>query len=129
MAVKGSWTSWSWDNKNRRYALWEITPEVRWYLGKERRGYVGAMYKAGSFNYKLSEQGRQGDIMGGGITGGYRLRLNNALSVDFSVGIGCLHAAYDKYVVIGGTRVLRGGDHKIWWSPVDAGITLVWQIF
>ena len=129
VAVKGSWTSWSWDNKNRRYALWEIAPEVRWYLGKERRGYVGAMYKAGSFNYKLSEQGRQGDIMGGGITGGYRLRLNNALSVDFSVGIGCLHAAYDKYVVIGGTRVLRGGDHKNWWGPVDAGITLVWQIF
>ena len=35
--VHGSWTSWSWDDKNRRYALWEVAPEVRWYLG-EREG-------------------------------------------------------------------------------------------
>ncbi len=59
--VNGSWTSWSWDNKNRRYALWEVAPEVRYYIGKEKRGYLGAMYKAGSFNYKLSDTGRQGD--------------------------------------------------------------------
>lgn len=45
--VNGSWTSWSWNDKNRRYALWEVMPEVRWYMGKEKRGYLGAMYKAG----------------------------------------------------------------------------------
>jgi hypothetical protein len=39
--------------RHRRYALWEVAPEVRWYLGKEKRGYIGAMYKAGQFNYKL----------------------------------------------------------------------------
>ena len=71
IAVNGTWASWSWDDKNRRYALWEVAPEVRWYLGKEKRGYIGAMYKAGQFNYKLSETGRQGDLMGGGIVGGY----------------------------------------------------------
>ena len=68
--VNGSWTSWSWNNADRRYALWEVAPELRWYMGKERRGYLGAMYKAGQFNYKLSGTGRQGDLMGGGITGG-----------------------------------------------------------
>lgn len=47
IAVNGSWTSWSWNGKDRRYALWEVAPEVRWYLGKEKRGYIGAMYKAG----------------------------------------------------------------------------------
>lgn len=73
IAVNGTWASWSWDDKNRRYALWEVAPEVRWYLGKEKRGYIGAMYKAGQFNYKLSETGRQGDLMGGGIVGGYQL--------------------------------------------------------
>ena len=72
IAVNGTWASWSWDDKNRRYALWEVAPEVRWYLGKEKRGYIGAMYKAGQFNYKLSETGRQGDLMGGGI--GVRVR-------------------------------------------------------
>lgn len=127
--VNGSWTSWSWNNKDRKYALWEVSPEVRWYLGKEKRGYIGAMYKAGQFNYKLSATGRQGDLMGGGITGGYQLRLNKALSMDFNLGIGCLHADYEKYTVIDGVRVRAGKESKNWWGPVSAGVTLVWQLF
>ena len=30
IAVNGSWTSWSWSDKDRRYALWEVAPEVRY---------------------------------------------------------------------------------------------------
>lgn len=127
--VNGSWTSWSWNDKDRRYALWEVAPEVRYYIGKEKRGYLGAMYKAGSFNYKLSATGRQGDIMGGGITGGYQLRLNNALALDFSAALGYLNADYEKYTVIDGVRVRQGEGTKNWWGPVNAGVTLVWTIF
>ena len=126
--VHGSWTSWSWNDKDRRYALWEVSPEVRCYLGKERRGYLGAMYKAGAFNYKLSATGRQGDLMGGGITGGYGLRLNDALSLDFNLAVGCLHADYEKYEVIDGVRVRQGKESKNWWGPINAGVTLVWTI-
>lgn len=128
VVVNGTYTSWSWNNADRRYALWEVAPEVRIYLGKENRGYVGATYKAGGFNYKLSDTGKQGDIMGGGITGGYLLRLNDALSIDFNIGIGCLHADYDRYVTIDGVRVARGSDTKNWWGPISAGVTLVWRI-
>ena len=126
--VHGSWTSWSWSNKDRRYALWEVSPEVRHYIGKEKRGYLGAMYKAGAFNYKLSATGRQGDLMGGGITGGYGLRLNDALSLDFNLAVGCLHADYEKYEVIDGVRVRQGKESKNWWGPVGAGVTLVWKM-
>lgn len=126
--VHGSWTSWSWSNKDRRYALWEVSPEVRHYIGKEKRGYLGAMYKAGAFNYKLSVTGRQGDLMGGGITGGYGLRLNDALSLDFNLAVGCLHADYEKYEVIDGVRVRQGKESKNWWGPVGVGVTLVWQL-
>ena len=129
IAVNGSWTSWSWDDKNRRYAMWEVTPEVRYYIGKEKRGYVGAMYKAGEFNYKLSAAGKQGDLMGGGITGGYQLKLNKALSIDFSLGLGYVRADYEKYTVIDGVRVRDGKETKNWWGPVNAGATLVWTIF
>ena len=90
--------------------------------------YLGAMYKAGAFNYKLSATGRQGDLMGGGITGGYQLRLNDALSLDFNLAVGCLHADYEKYEVIDGVRVIRGNETKNWWGPVGAGVTLVWTI-
>ena len=127
--VNGSWTSWSWNGKDRRYALWEVMPEVRYYIGKEKRGYLGAMFKTGEFNYKLSATGKQGDLMGGGITGGYLLRLNKALSLDFSVAIGCLHADYEKYEVTDGVRVRRGTETKNWWGPVNAGVTLVWKLF
>ena len=141
IAVNGSWTSWSWNDKDRRYALWEVAPEVRYYIGKEKRGYLryyigkekrgylGAMFKAGEFNYKLSGTGKQGDLKGGGITGGYLLRLNDALSLDFSLALGYLNADYEKYEVINGVRVRRGNDTKNWCGPVNAGVTLVWTLF
>ncbi len=127
--VNGSYTSWTWNSNDRRYALWEIAPEARYYIGKEKRGYIGAMYKAGSFNYKLSEIGKQGNLMGGGLTGGYQLKLNKALNLDFSLALGCLHADYDKYIVIDGIRVRQGKESKNWWGPISAGVTLVWNVF
>lgn len=129
LGVGGSWTSWSWDDKQRRYALWEVAPEVRYYMGKERRGYLGLLFKTGAFNYKFSETGKQGDLMGGGITAGYRLRLNKALDLDFNLGLGYLNADYEKYEVIDGVRVRRGNETKDWWGPINAGVTLVWKLF
>lgn len=129
ISVNGSWTSWSWNEKDRRYALWEVAPELRCYMGKEKRGYLGAMFKTGQFNYKFSATGKQGDLIGGGLTGGYMLRLNRALSFDFSVGIGCTHAEYDKYVVIDNVRVRRGSENKNHWGVNNLGVSLVWNIF
>ena len=107
--VDGSWTSWTWQDKDRRYALWEVTPEVRYYMGTGKCGYLGAMYKAGQ--------------------GCYQLRLSNALSLDFSVALGCLHVDYERYEVIDGVRVRAGKVTKNWWGPIDAGVTLVWKMF
>ena len=129
IAVNGSWTSWSWNDKDRRYALWEVAPEVRYYMGEKKAWYLGAMFKAGQFNYKLSETGKQGDLMGGGITAGYQLRLNKALALDFNLGLGNLNADYEKYEVINGVRVRRGNETKDWWGPTNAGVTLVWKLF
>ena len=129
IAVNGSWTSWSWSDKDRRYALWEVAPEVRYYMGEKKAWYLGAMFKAGQFNYKLSETGKQGDLIGGGITGGYQLRLNKALDLDFNLGLGYLNADYEKYEVIDGVRVRRGNGTKDWWGPINAGVTLVWKLF
>lgn len=129
IAVNGSWTSWSWSDKDRRYALWEVTPEVRYYMGEKKAWYLGAMFKAGQFNYKLSETGKQGDLMGGGITVGYQLRLNKALDLDFNLGMGYLNVDFEKYEVIDGVRVRRGNETKDWCGPINAGVTLVWKLF
>ena len=127
--VNGSWTSWRWNNAARRYALWEVAPEARWYLGEKKAWYVGAIFKAGQFNYKLSGTGRQGDLLGGGITGGYRLRLADALDMDFGLGLGYLNADTERYEVIDGVRVRSGNETKHWIGPVNAGVTLVWKLF
>lgn len=129
IAVNGSWTSWTWSDKDHRYALWEVAPEVRYYMGEKKAWYLGAMFKAGQFNYKLSETGKQGDLMGGGITAGYQLRLNKALTLDFNLGLGYLNADFEKYEVIDGVRVRRGNETKDWWGPINAGVTLVWKLF
>ena len=128
IAVNGSWTSWTWSDKDHRYALWEVAPEVRYYMGEKKAWYLGAMFKAGQFNYKLSETGKQGDLMGGGITAGYQLRLNKALALDFNLGLGYLNADFEKYEVIDGVRVRRGNETKDWCGPINAGVTLVWKI-
>ena len=129
IAVNGSWTSWTWSDKDRRYALWEVAPEIRYYMGEKKTWYLGAMFKAGQFNYKISETGKQGDLMGGGITAGYHLLLNKALTLDFNLGLGYLNADFEKYEVIDGVRVRRGNETKNWCGPINAGVTLVWKLF
>lgn len=125
--VNGTWTSWSWDNKNRRYAFWKVSPEVRYYIGKEKRGYLGAMYHTGEFNYKLGDTGKQGDYQGGGITGGWQLPMNRSLSLDFHAALGYTYADYDKYNVADGVRVRQGSGSKNYWGINQLGITLVWK--
>ena len=129
IAVNGSWTSWTWSDKDRRYALWEVAPEIRYYMGEKKAWYLGAMFKAGQFNYKISETGKQGDLMGGGITTGYQLRPNKALTLDFNLGLGYLNADFEKYEVIDGVRVRCGNETKNWCGPINAGVTLVWKLF
>lgn len=124
--MNGTYTSWSWSDKDRRYALWEISPEVRWYLGASKRGYVGAMFHAGAFNYKFSEAGKMGDLVGGGIVGGYQLPIGRRLVLDFSAGVGCTHADYDTYRVIDGVRVRQGSAVKNYWGVNHLTVGLVW---
>ena len=129
IAVNGSWTSLNWSDKDRRYALWEVAPEVRYYMGEKKAWYLGLMFKTGQFNYKLSETGKQGDLTGGGITAGYQLRMNKALALDFNLGLGYLNADFEKYEVIDGVRVRCGNETKNWCGPINAGVTLVWKLF
>lgn len=126
--INGTWTSWSWDDKNRRYGLWHVSPEVHYYIGKEKRAYVGAMYHTGEFNYKFSQTGRQGSYHGGAITGGYQLPIGKCLAIDFSLGFGYTHADFDKYSVTDGVRVRGGNEVKNYWGINKAGVTLIWNI-
>ena len=43
IAVNGSWISWTWSDKDRRYALWEVAPEIRYYMGEKKAWYLDAL--------------------------------------------------------------------------------------
>ncbi|MEG1729802.1 MAG: DUF3575 domain-containing protein [Bacteroidaceae bacterium] len=128
MLVRGTWTSWSWNDKDRRYALWCVSPEVRYAIGKQKRGFVGAMYHFGAFHYKFGKTGKQGNYQGGGITGGYRLPLSNTFSLEFHLGAGYTFADYDNYVVDQSIRVRCGNETKKYWGINQFGITWIWNI-
>ena len=109
--VNGSWTSWtSWPSRD-------------WRNSQPRKGDARRYFKAGQFNYRFSGTGRQGDLLGGGITGGYQLRLTDALDMDFGLGLGYLNADTERYDVIDGVRVRSGNGTKHWIGPINAGVS------
>ncbi len=127
--INGSYTSWGWKQKEKRYSLWEVAPELRVYLGHNANAYLGAQFKVGSFDYKFSEPGKQGDIIGGGITGGYQLPLSRSWMLDFSLGLGYLNADYETYTVENNCRERKEKKKKDYFGPISVGVSLVWNIF
>ncbi len=128
VTVDGAWTSWSWQNADRRYATWHVSPGVRYYPGKTPNVHVGAEFHAGKFNYKLGTTGRQGSYRGGGLTAGYRLPLNRSFALDFSAGLGYTRLKYDKYRLINGVRVEQGSVRKGRWGVNGVEISLEFRI-
>ncbi len=132
IAVSGSFANWGWKDKTRRYRLWEVTPEVRGYLGKQARGFLGVLGKTGEYIYKLGNDGYKGDLWSAGLTGGYLLELSPRLSLDFHAAVGYTRAEYDKYTRIGDVNVRYNKDGlltKDLWGVNHLGVTLVWKPF
>lgn len=126
----GTFANWGWKHNTRRYRLWEVSPEIRTYLGRKQGGFVGAMFHVGEFNYKLNSTGKKGNLIGGGITGGYRLSLNRHLALDLHASFGCTRAEYDEYKRIGEVNVRNNKDGKLtdnYWGVNRLGVTLVWM--
>lgn len=126
-----SWTSLKISGGETRYATFQIAPEVRYsFKGHAKSSpYIGVIGKGGQFNYKFGDYGYQGDSYGGGLSGGYVLRLNRSLSLDFGLALGYITAPKtQKYEVINSVHVLRAEEGKNWIGPINAGVTLVWNL-
>jgi len=111
--------------------IWLLNPEVRWYLLDTKRFYVGASANFGEYNiYRgmvggifSNDTGYQGGFWGAGVTVGYRLPLNRALSLDFNLGLGYTRSEYDSFNMIDRTRVYRAKSQtKNLWGPTQAGV-------
>ena len=133
--------AWWGDEHGKVQKMWLISPEVRWYLTRAKRFYVGlggTVGKANIYGYPMGnmlqslytdDTGYQGDLYGAGLTVGCQLCLSRALSLDFNAGVGYTHFEYDSFGIVNRTRVHKAKDlSKDFWGPTQAGISLVWTI-
>ena len=129
--------SW-WGNEHGKVQkMWLLNPEVRWYLLRDKRFYVGASGSYGQYNiYKYmlgnmlkDDTGYQGKLWNAGVTVGYQLLLCRSFSVDFNLGLGYTRSEYDSFAMIDKARVYKDRDRtKNFWGPTQAAISLVWTI-
>lgn len=129
--------SW-WGGKHGKVQkMWLLNPEVRWYLLRDKRFYVGASGSYGEYNiYKYmpgnllkDDTGYQGTMWNAGLTVGYRLPLSRCFSIDFNLGLGYTRSEYDSFSITDGVRVYEESNKtKNFWGPTQAGISLVWTI-
>lgn len=129
--------SWWGSNSDKVQKIWLLNPEVRWYLLRDRRFYVGASGSYGEYNiYKYpvgslfsKDTGYQGTLWSAGVTVGYQLCLSRHFSVDFNLGLGYTRSKYDSFGMTDGVRVSKERDKsKNFFGPTQAGISLVWTL-
>ncbi|CAK7017579.1 MAG: hypothetical protein PARBA_00730 [Parabacteroides sp.] len=129
--------SWWGGSTVKVQKVWLVNPEVRWYLLRNRRFYVGVSGNYGEYNlYKYAlggivskDTGYQGKLWNAGLTVGYQLYLSRDFSIDFNLGLGYTRSEYDSFGMTDAVRVYKERNKtKNLWGPTQAGINLVWTI-
>lgn len=127
--INGAYSHYIWNDKENHHRTWLIQPEIRWYLGANKKWFVGLEGHAAQFNFKFRDTGYQGDVIGGGLTGGYCLQLSRYLDMDFSLGLGYTNLKYETYTRSNGVSVLKEGNlKKNVFVPTQAGVSLIWKL-
>ena len=136
--INAAWTSLSVSDRYRkRYALWLVSPEVRYYFGAHERYYVGLQGEISERNYRLRgrDEGRQGRVYGCGLVGGYQWRISPHTSLDLHVGVGYnagKMSYYDHNPLFKGQKpsltLLREEDEQRF-GLNHLGISLIWDLY
>lgn len=125
---------------NKKWKHWMVQPEVRyWFSEAFSRHFVGAHLMGGVFNsgnidapsllsiFPTDKGYRyEGEFAGAGVSYGYHHRLSHRWSLEYSIGLGWIHADYDKY------ECPHCGDHlksgkKDFMGVTKAAISLVYS--
>ncbi|MFI3316753.1 MAG: DUF3575 domain-containing protein [Rikenellaceae bacterium] len=129
VVVNGGYAPLGGDNWEHSFGGWFASPELRYYLGQSKQWFVGAQFFASGFNVKLSDRGYQGNVFAGGITGGYKIELNDTFDMDFNLGIGYGSFNHDVYYHEQDINIrLLEDTSKSTIMPIQAGVNLIWKI-
>lgn len=128
--------------RTKKFSHWLVQPELRywtcdvfngWFLGLH---VMGGQMNIGKINIPFvlqKESGRmrdyryEGYFWGGGLSTGYQWVLSNRFNIEASLGVGYVHANYDKYkCATCGTRLGKGNADYI--GPTKAAISIIYML-
>jgi hypothetical protein len=129
LLVNGVYSHWIWSDNDKHHRTWLVQPEIRWYPGASKQWFIGLEGHLAQFNLKFSGTGYQGDAVGGGFTGGYRLQLSKYFDMDFSLGLGYTQLRYDTYYRSNGVMVRKESNlKKNVFAPTQLGASFIWKL-
>lgn len=129
-----TWTTLTWHQMQRRYALWSLSAEARRHFTAGSNWYAGGMIEFGRHHYKFTETGREGEVYGVGLTAGWQHKLSRYLAIDIHVGLGADFSDFDAYDLQPSwnkVRLYRTYLHdecNLWLGLNQLGINLVWEL-
>jgi hypothetical protein len=130
---------WLWPGKSNKecFELLGWSAEWRYWFGKERDaarrllGHSLALYGTGGYyDFEQNYKGKQGEFYGGGLDYTYAVALGKRgrVNMEFTVGVGYIHANSRKYEVLSDGGPLFKKDGEILFDyvgPTKAAISLV----
>lgn len=132
-AVEGVYTTWDMNLYKKHYAVNEISPEVRYWVGRKTgqyRGlYVGVYGHVGQFDYMFADQitGNTGDYYGGGISLGAYLPFSRHFGMELGLRGGFVHADYDRYYYDAPHYMYRSSGKANYFGLTGAKVSLVYR--
>ncbi len=145
-SIGGNWV-YAWWSKNATHHFWRAYGGElfgRWWFGSKAHrkpltghhlGVYGQIY---TYDFEMGGKGQMGGKPGGtlwdkaqwgaGIEYGYSLPVGRRINIDFTLGIGYTTGYYHIYKPIDGHYVWQSTNHRRWFGPTKAEISLVWLL-
>ncbi len=121
-----------WDLDEKQWRLWQIAPQVRYYLGADLRMYAGLEYSVGQYCV-ANTNGEQGDYWSGGLAAGYQFSLTRSLLLDLGMTVGYMEFYNKQYFTYNEGYHYKTypalKDYGWWIGPTTVSVSLVYQLF
>ena len=125
-------------NSEKTHRFWAVQPELRyWFCDVFENHFVGVHGIYGKYNIGntddipftdiFEDHKYKGKAYGGGISYGYHMPIGKQMGLEFTLGVGYIHLAYDKYYCSSRDELI-GKRKKDSFGPTKAGISLVFMI-
>lgn len=129
-----SYNPWEFNvNKNMKHIL--VQPEMRYWLCEPFNGHffgVHGLYAHYNltglpFSDYMKNSRLQGDLYGVGLSYGYQWSLSKRWSLEGNIGVGYVHASYDRYACKT-CRDYIGSESKNYFAPTKASLSVIYFI-